>query len=245
MAGSSMTSCCVLRFGEGGRCRHPRPVPDGRTGKSKMKACGRPKCSRQCRDLWAWKHALCAARSFQVLPPSHFLVLRPKSSVPESAFATAISAAMRKLGRRRGERLMYFRIFEWSRGRIHAHLLIRTHSPLAGQEVRSVFGSTRSSGYAVTCQPVRKCAAALARYVFKDMMKEKAELPPPDFRGKLFAASHGFFTMPIPQLWGAVKVGWTARSDAGPSASSGGLMALHRRITEGGLARHLTCTGAG
>ena len=50
------------------------------------------------------------------------------------------------------------------------------------------------------------------RYVYKDMKRKKAELPPADFRGKLFISSRRFFNRPIARLWKELKAEWRRTS---------------------------------
>ena len=46
----------------------PEAHPPRHGSVPQWRRCGRPKCCRGCRDLWAWKHARCLRRSVAVLP---------------------------------------------------------------------------------------------------------------------------------------------------------------------------------
>lgn len=67
-------------------------------------------------------------------------------------------------------------------------------------------------GADLTCAERREGGTAVARYLFKDMTTKKAELPPLDFRGKLFVASRQFCTKPNAKLKREVKGEWRART---------------------------------
>lgn len=52
-------------------CRRPHWMADVRAGNVRRVVCGLATCSRECRDKWARKHALCAEFVFQDQPPTH------------------------------------------------------------------------------------------------------------------------------------------------------------------------------
>lgn len=175
-----------------------------------MVPCGRPKCSWECRGKWARKHAHCANRSFLHLPPTHHLVLHPPEEMSEAAFSKLIGQLLAKLKRWLGVEVEYIRIFEWKSGRVHAHLWLRTTADIPAAVVSSLL----PPGVRVSCKPRRGSITAVARYLFKAVRnaKEKTQLPPQHFRGKLFVASRGFFVRPIKQLWKEVKAEWRAKA---------------------------------
>src|SRR5690242_12707817 len=55
------------------RCVRPRPVRDWVTGRGRLIPCGRPRCSLECRDLWARRMSAALRLSFRALPPTHFV----------------------------------------------------------------------------------------------------------------------------------------------------------------------------
>jgi hypothetical protein len=59
------------------RCVRPRPVRDWRTGNGRLIPCGRPRCSLECRDLWARRMSAALLRNFAVLPQRISFGVRP------------------------------------------------------------------------------------------------------------------------------------------------------------------------
>jgi hypothetical protein len=57
------------------RCVRRRPVRDWGTGVIRLIPCGRPRCSLECRDLWARRMSAALRSSFRALPPTHFVTL--------------------------------------------------------------------------------------------------------------------------------------------------------------------------
>jgi hypothetical protein len=97
------------------RCRSPRPARDPQ-GRVVWRACGGTRCSRECRDRWAWKHWRCLDRSFATLPPTHFVTIFPTGPRAGNTFAKDIGKAMTRLRAELGGRMEYARAFEWSKG---------------------------------------------------------------------------------------------------------------------------------
>jgi hypothetical protein len=168
------------------------------------RACGKTSCSRECRDRWAWKHAICLIRSFADRPPTHHVVIRPIGSRPAAEFAKDIGKLMTRLRSGVGE-LDYARVFEWSQGQIHAHLLLRMAKG-SGKLVREILNRVRPDGYQTTCRPIRN-VIAMARYLVKHTRNpdRKTELTPSGFRGRMFQASRHFLIAPIRVLWQLIQ----------------------------------------
>jgi hypothetical protein len=185
-------------------CRDPKPPTPSYP---KWRLCGRPRCCRACHDHWAWRMSECLLASFRVLPPTHFLVLRPVPGRTNAAFLKAMGRFANALRyRRRKLGLAYFRIYEWRQGIIHAHLLVRADE--------SVYAHAREAaevaGLAATIREVES-VERVARYVVKHTKKlsKKAELAPGNFRGQLYCAMRKFLTQPFKelrkQLWEEAK----------------------------------------
>ncbi len=178
--------------------------------------CGRPKCSVECRRLWAWKLAVCALYSFQTLPPSHHLVLHPPDGMSERTLAALVGKWLVKLKRRLGGDLEYARVFEWQSGRVHAHVWFRTSQKVTSKLVRAIL----PPDVVFSCDSRRGSIIAAAKYMFKDVKnaEQKTQLPPLHFGGKLFVSSRGFFTQPVRELWKAVRAEWEDRIQQRPRA---------------------------
>jgi hypothetical protein len=128
----------------------------------------------------------------------------------EGKFAKLIGRSLAKLKKRVGVGVEYIRIFEWKRGRVHAHVWLRTEADVTAEVVSGILPPE----VRFSCKPRRGSITAAARYLFKAIRKaeEKTQLPPQDFRGKLFVASRGFFVRPIKALWKEVKTEWRAKA---------------------------------
>jgi hypothetical protein len=110
-----------------------------------------------------------------------------------------VSKFLRALKRRlRPHGCEYACFGEWSEGRRHHHLLVRTTadltSDLFGAVLGKVLGGLPHTHY---CRPVRS-AAASARYVTKDLRDDSAaELVPEDFAGRTANFSRRFLARPM------------------------------------------------
>ncbi len=174
-----------------------------------MRACGKTSCSRQCRDIWAWKHWLCLQRSFETLPPTHHVVLHPIKSQAADTFAKDIGKGMTRLGTALDSQVEYARVFEWKKGRIHAHLLLRVTGPIPRGRVKQVMDKVRPGGFRVSCMPVES-VPAMARYFVKHLTDRdrRAELTPDGFRGRVFQASRAFLVRPLAKLRQELLTEW-------------------------------------
>jgi hypothetical protein len=115
-------------------------------------------------------------------------------------------AKLQKALWRKNRVMPYLRVIEWSRGRPHAHLLVRWEGdgdPGAG--LRRVF--QREERYRVTCDVIRDIQAT-ARYVVKNLDDpgKQPELTPRDFRGRVIVASAKFLTKPLSRLWAEIQL---------------------------------------
>jgi hypothetical protein len=95
---------------------------------------------------------------------------------------------------------------EWSAGRRHLHLLLRTDVTLDSGVVASLW--RQSAEGAASCEQARN-PEGLARYLVKCLKdNRKKELPPADFHGKLFSSSKGFLIRPMKALQKEVLQKW-------------------------------------
>lgn len=185
-------------------CKHPFLAPSN--GGPRWRRCGRGTCSRGCSDLWRWKQSLSLIRSFEILPPSHFATILPRSGMTNAVFGLAATRFVAALVRRvRG--LAYLTVREWRNGVEHRHGLLR--GPVTRRAVRE---SRRFAGVRASVRPVRN-VIGVANYVLKvtNQPDKKAELPPAGFRGRLFTASRGFLVKPMRALWKTVRAERAAR----------------------------------
>lgn len=184
-------------------CLHPYPVRT-QGNVTVWRRCGRPKCSRGCRDLWAWKRVSAVKVSVQRLPPTHFLTLRPGPTVPHNSSGKCCTKFWRA-ARRRGRcpELEYLAVREWKGGVQHAHALIRVPRGISTRALRRIVrDSGAAAGVRVSCKRVRTHHGAV-NYLCKHTRRreKKAELPPRSFRGKIYVASRGFLTASVDELW--------------------------------------------
>lgn len=108
-----------------------------------------------------------------------------------------------------GGQVEYARVFEWKNGLIHVHLLLRVDGRIPRSRVKQVMDKVRPGGYRVSCKQV-KWVPAMARYFVKHLKgrRERAELTPPGFRGRVFQASGAFLSKPLKVLWGEIRSEW-------------------------------------
>jgi hypothetical protein len=200
-------------------CRHPIPPCPGAP---RWRRCGRPKCCRDCRDLWAWMMAIRLRRSFKTLPPTHFLTLHPGASgATDKAFTKAITKFLKALKRRcPAQQMEYLLVNEWRHGVRHAHVLIRIVHPMSRRAVRQAVRTARDvAGVRCSGARVRNVMGA-ANYIFKHTkrLERKAELTPAGFRGRMYTVSKGFLTKPFKELWQDVQ---KTRRAPGSSSDAG------------------------
>lgn len=167
----------------------------------KWKRCGRPKCCRECRDLWAWRHTTAIWRSVRTLPATHFLTLRRSEERTDQGFSRAVSKFWKSLKRRchKTGGIEYLLVHEWRDGIHHAHALVRVEGRVTRRMIRD---AKQLAGLHVSWRPIRNQLGAVA-YIFKHTMnpERKAELPPVSFQGKVFTTSRRFLTKPLKTLW--------------------------------------------
>jgi hypothetical protein len=192
------------------RCARPRPVRDWRTGRRRLIPCGRPRCSWECRDLWARRISAALRRSFGVLPPTHFVRVTMLDPIKPRDLSLCVGRLLRRLRRRGCE---YISLNEWSEGRRHHHVLVRTNGGLSSAVVAKLWrASCRGARVTSYCQRVIS-AEASARYLVKDVKDgSKKEVPPAWFHGKLFSYSKRFLAEPLKVLLRAVVEDWRAEA---------------------------------
>jgi hypothetical protein len=127
-------------------------------------------------------------------------------TVQESITDKELTASMTKFLQRLKAKLggaEFFLVNEWSDGRRHHHVLIRTAGRLTRRLVRTLWKRCcRGRRFTYYCRKINKTPDAVARYVVKDVRDDsKKELPPKDFRGKVYSYSDGFFSAPVKDLW--------------------------------------------
>jgi hypothetical protein len=216
------------------RCVRPRPVRDWRTGEIRLMPCGRPRCSWQCRDLWARRMSAALRRSFGVLPPTHFVRVTALDVVSAVELTRCVGRFLRRLRRRGCE---YLVVNEWQEGQRHHHVLVRTDGELTGAVVAELWrDSCRGARGTSYCRPVTSVEAA-ARYVVKDLSDgSKKEVPPSEFGGKLFSSSRQFLAEPLKVLLRAVREEWRAeaqsRTERHQRGDSAGVTALQNNPHE-------------
>jgi hypothetical protein len=148
--------------------------------------------------------------SFQELPPTYFLRLRVMDPIEEKVLTANVGKFQRRLRSRKCE---YFTINEWHEGLRHHHILVRTDVDLSPATVAKLWqascGNVRTTSY---CRAVRS-ADAVARYLVKDLTAWwKKELPPAEFRGKLFTYSKRFLARPLKILMREVVAEWRLKA---------------------------------
>ncbi len=175
-----------------------------------MIPCGRPRCSWECRDLWAGRMSAALRRSFRVLPPTHFVRVTALDAVSVGELTRCVGRFLRRLRRRGCE---YFAASEWREGRRHHHVLVRADGDLTSAVVAELWrASCRGARVTSYCRRVASVEAS-ARYVVKDVKDgSKKEVPPAWFRGRLFSYSKGFLAEPLKVLMRAVVEEWRAQA---------------------------------
>ena len=148
--------------------------------------------------------------SFRVLAPTHFLRVRVLDPIRGKDLTACVGRFLRRLRRRKCE---YFSLNEWHEGLRHHHILVRTDADLSPAKVAELWqascGNVRTSSY---CRAVRS-ADAVARYLVKDLTAWwKKELPPAEFRGKLFTYSKRFLARPLKILMREVVAEWRLKA---------------------------------
>jgi hypothetical protein len=155
---------------------------------------------------------MCLDRSFRTLPPTHHVVLTPIGNRAGDTFGKDIGKAMTRLRTALDEQVQYARVFEWSKGRIHAHMLLRVPGCIPRGLVKRMLEKVRPGGYRASCKSVEP-VPAIARYFVKCLndRSKRAELTPEGFRGRVFQASLGFLIRPLAALRQEVLGEWRAK----------------------------------
>lgn len=168
----------------------------------RYRLCGRATCCRECRAQWAWKEHEILRRACAATPPTHFVTLHAGAGMGDGDFVAAVGAFLKALRRTRAD-VEYARVWEWSRGRRHAHLLLR-----AGRDPRPAMNAARDKTGVWFGMNEVGCVPATLRYFVKHLRDpgRKAALPPPGHGGKLLVASRGFYGRPRRELWAALRV---------------------------------------
>ncbi|MBP3956894.1 hypothetical protein J8F10_16605 [Gemmata sp. G18] len=142
--------------------------------------------------------------SFRELPPDFHAVLHPKPETIDR-FKDNVTKFTRTVVR--VAKLEWARVFEWVRGVIHAHLLLR------GRLTRDQLKRLRNvRGLRVTCARVRN-VQGMAAYFWKHTSRpqKKAELAPTSNRGRLYSVSRRFLTQKFAELRKQVRAERAAR----------------------------------
>jgi hypothetical protein len=139
-------------------CQRPRWLPDLHTRQPVLLPCGRPRCSHQCRDVWAKRLAICLGRSFEDLPPTYELRVTVVGVISHRDLSSAICRFLRRLRYRLkalGSRFEYLVVNEWHDGHRHTHFLVRTSADLTRQTVRALWRmSLPQVRFTCHCAPV-------------------------------------------------------------------------------------------
>lgn len=186
-------------------CQRPRLTFPARAGNPIKVACGRLRCSHECRDKWAKKTAACLRLSFRKLPPTHEIRVTVLAVIGDQRLSLAYGRFLLRLKYRLGKigsRWAYFLMNEWSDGHRHVHILVWVDVDITKQMIRELWAKTLPGvRFTCHCEPVRS-PAAIARYVVKHIKDHsKKELPPGTFEGRIFTYSRHFFTKPVAELW--------------------------------------------
>jgi hypothetical protein len=174
-------------------------------GRKKVVACGRPRCSLECRCKWARRMAACVLRSARELPPTHEARVTAFGMADDRELTVAHGRFFRRL---RENRIEYLAVNEWKRGRRHLHVLLRAGSGVTARQVRKWWRASLPRGARATshCAPIRD-VTAFVRYVFKDI-HVGGELPDPGFAGKIYTASRSYLVRRLDVLWKEERAEW-------------------------------------
>ena len=147
--------------------------------------------------------------SFQTVPTTHFVRVTVLDPIRPKELTRCVRSVLRRLKWRGCE---YFALNEWSEGKRHHHILVRSGGELTQTVVRELWRASCRGGRGTSfCEPVRSVEAA-ARYIVKDLKDgSKKEVPPAEFGGKLFSYSPGFLAEPLKALLKAVVAEWRAK----------------------------------
>ena len=146
--------------------------------------------------MWAWKQASVLCRSAREWPPTHFATVAPREGMTDAEFGKASGKFFAALVRLMPG-LKWFRVREWSGGRVHDHALIRADRVSR----RAVRRSKLLAGVRASVRPVRSVFAACRYLVKHGRWSSKAEVVPKDFSDKLFTSSRKFLVRAFADLW--------------------------------------------
>jgi hypothetical protein len=163
--------------------------------------------------VWARRMSAALRRSFGALPPTHFVRVTVLDRMSPKELTACVGRFLRRLRRRGCE---YFALNEWSEGRRHHHILVRTAAELTPAVVAGLWcDSCRGGRVTSYCRRVTS-PEATARYVVKDLRDgSKKEVPPAEFGGRLFSYSKGFLAEPLKVLMRAVVEEWRVEAGTG------------------------------
>jgi hypothetical protein len=191
------------------RCPHSFLLWDANRRRPFRKPCGRPKCSRECRDYWARKISRCLIRSFESLPPTHTIRLTSFAMLLNRELTKRVTRFLKLLRYR--VPCAYLLVNEWSDGHRHMHILLRAESDISSGLVSElwakVIGGPKvpNSTY---CRPVTN-PAGIARYIVKHIKDAgKKEVAPKSFKGRVLTYSQGFLSKSMETLSRELAAEW-------------------------------------
>lgn len=190
--------------------------------------CGRQRCSCVlCRQTHARNESAILAKSFEILPPSHFVVLR-HDTCENPAELWACWKRFQKRLKESLPGLSYYVCFEATAGEPpHVHVLVRIAERLVNNitnimpdlknRLKTLWRrACRGGAVSVYCRAIRNVQAT-ARYVPKHWLYKEGRhwkyvepwFPGEEWAGiKLVQSSRGFLAAPRAILWKAVKQDW-------------------------------------
>jgi hypothetical protein len=172
-------------------CRHRGPPYfDPATGDTKHPVCGRPRCSQECRAIWARRRSRQLRGKWRHDPPTHHLRITVHAEVSDKALERALARFTRLLGRAAA---WWVRVTEWSNGKRHWHWAVRALGGVTPAVVRDCWQRSLPD-VALDCAVGRvRNPMALARYLVKDERNPPfKELPPEGWRGQVIRGSRGY-----------------------------------------------------
>ena len=208
-------------------CQRPYYKPSQTSTGPKRVACGRAKCSRECQAKWASRIGACFRISFGELPPTHHFRLTIRDNgITNKLLTEIVGSVLKKMKYKlKPDTFDYLVVNEWSKGKRHHHIVLRTSERLTARFVRPLVEKTlvafakrhpnvhlRSLGKDDLSVMIVRNPVGLAKYVVKDLKdRSKAELPPAEFKGRIFTMSQTFLVRPRDILLNEVKAKWNAK----------------------------------
>jgi hypothetical protein len=132
--------------------------------------------------------------------------------ISDRELSKAISRFLKRLRyrlSRLGSGFEYFAVNEWSDGHRLTHILVRTEADLTQPLVRALWKKTLPHLDVTShCDRVRN-PVGMANYVVKHLKdSSKKELPPEEFKGRIYTYSRHFFTKQVAALWEEQRRDW-------------------------------------